>query len=58
VEHDHDIYRFGEAAELLRVSTKTVRKMVKARELASVEYGGVTFVPAWAIDDLLCRPAK
>lgn len=58
IDHDHAVYRYSEAAELLRVSVKTVRKMVKERELASISYGGLTFVPAWAIDDLLLCPAQ
>jgi len=58
IDHEHAVYRYSETAELLRVSVKTVRRMVQARELASVTYGGVTFIPSWALDDLLCRPAQ
>jgi excisionase family DNA binding protein len=57
MEHEHAMYRTKEAAAILRCHPKTVRKMIRSGELGSVQYGGITFVPAWAIDDLLTKPA-
>lgn len=47
-----------EAAEIFKVTPKTIKRWIKAGELRAVHIGGTTRIPQQAIDDLASGAAK
>jgi excisionase family DNA binding protein len=47
-----------EAADLLRVSLRTMARKVKSGEVPSVKFGGIVRIPKGAVTDAPCRTCK